>query len=70
MLNDEAIGLKWTREQLALLFYKLVSWYIDVYTDADGWSLSELLTLMRLFNYEAFFVIPRASVYYARAFRK
>ena len=50
MLNDEAIGLKWTREQLALLFYKLVSWYIDVYTDADGWSLSELLTLMRLFN--------------------
>ena len=50
MLNDEAIGLKWTREQLALLFYKLVSWYIDVYTDADGRSLSELLTLMRLFN--------------------
>ena len=50
MLNDKAIGLKWTREQLALLFYKLVSWYIDVYTDADGWSLSELLTLMRLFN--------------------
>ena len=50
MLNDAAIGLKWKIEPLALFFYKLVWWYMDVYTDADGWSLSELTTLMRLFN--------------------